>query len=113
TSNPFWPDESLSLAAAPESCVDFTGPIDISGRAVRPEAATPANEPNLDASSYRCYGDAVVGSGNVAIIMSKEEGVKVKLSFWETIRKAWKPYLRLYRYAVPYKWRFALGILFG
>ncbi|MEY2555199.1 MAG: hypothetical protein QOF93_343, partial [Verrucomicrobiota bacterium] len=28
--------------------------------------------------------------------MSKAEGAKVKLSFWETIRTAWKPYLRLY-----------------
>jgi subfamily B ATP-binding cassette protein MsbA len=45
--------------------------------------------------------------------MSKAEGAKVKLSFGETIRKAWKPYLRLYGYAVPYKWRFALGIAFG
>jgi len=45
--------------------------------------------------------------------MSKAEGAKVKLSFWETIRKAWKPYLRLYSYALPYKWRFALGIAFG
>lgn len=45
--------------------------------------------------------------------MSKAEGAKVKLSFWETIRKAWKPYMRLYSYAGPYKWRFALGLAFG
>lgn len=45
--------------------------------------------------------------------MSKAEGAKVKLSFWETIRKAWKPYMRLYGYAGPYKWRFALGLAFG
>jgi ATP-binding cassette, subfamily B, bacterial MsbA len=45
--------------------------------------------------------------------MSKVEGAKVKLSFWETIRTAWKPYRRLYGYAVPYKWRFAIGLAFG
>jgi len=45
--------------------------------------------------------------------MSKAEGAKVKLSFWETIRTAWKPYRRLYSYARPYKWRFALGLAFG
>jgi ATP-binding cassette, subfamily B, bacterial MsbA len=45
--------------------------------------------------------------------MSKAEGAKVKLSFGETFRAAWKPYRRLYGYAVPYKWRFALGLAFG
>ena len=45
--------------------------------------------------------------------MSKAEAAKVKLSFWETIRSAWKPYRRLYGYAGPYKWRFALGLAFG
>ena len=45
--------------------------------------------------------------------MSKAEGAKVKLSFWETIRQAWGPYRRLYSYAGPYKWRFALGLAFG
>jgi subfamily B ATP-binding cassette protein MsbA len=45
--------------------------------------------------------------------MSKAEGAQVKLSFWETIRSAWKPYRRLYSYAGPYKWRFALGLGFG
>ncbi|PYL55875.1 MAG: hypothetical protein DMF29_00155, partial [Verrucomicrobia bacterium] len=45
--------------------------------------------------------------------MSKAEGAKVKLSFWETIRTAWQPYRRLYGYAGPYKWRFAIGIAFG
>src|SRR5207302_9446182 len=106
-------DQSVSLASAGKSGVGFTGDIDIALRRIRTQATAVADEPNLDAGGDRCYEDAVVGSGNVAIVMSKEEGVKVKLSFWETIRKAWKPYLRLYRYAVPYKWRFALGILFG
>ena len=41
------------------------------------------------------------------------KGAKVKLSFWETIRSAWKPYKRLYSYAWPYKGRFALGLAFG
>jgi subfamily B ATP-binding cassette protein MsbA len=45
--------------------------------------------------------------------MSKAEAAKVKLSFWETIRSAWKPYRRLYSYAGPYKWRFAFGLAFG
>jgi subfamily B ATP-binding cassette protein MsbA len=45
--------------------------------------------------------------------MSKAEGAKVKLSFWETMLTAWKPYRRLYSYAGPYKWRFALGLAFG
>ena len=45
--------------------------------------------------------------------MSKAEVAKVKLSFWETIRSAWKPYRRLYSYAGPYKWRFAIGLAFG
>ncbi|MBV9618552.1 MAG: ATP-binding cassette domain-containing protein [Verrucomicrobia bacterium] len=45
--------------------------------------------------------------------MSKAEFAKVKLSFWETIRQAWGPYRRLYGYAGPYKWRFALGLGFG
>src|SRR5437870_845159 len=45
--------------------------------------------------------------------MSKAEGAKVKLSFWETMRTAWRPYRRLYGYAGPYKWRFALGFAFG
>ena len=70
-------------------------------------------KPNLDGSGDRCYGDAVVGSGNVATVMSKAEGAKVKLSFWETIRTAWKPYRRLYSYAGPYKARFAVGLAFG
>jgi subfamily B ATP-binding cassette protein MsbA len=45
--------------------------------------------------------------------MSKAEGAKVKLSFWETMQTAWKPYRRLYSYAGPYKARFALGLAFG
>src|ERR1700730_14575938 len=45
--------------------------------------------------------------------MSKAEGAKVKLSFWETMRTAWGPYMRLYSYAGPYKLRFLLGIAFG
>ncbi|HZR78884.1 MAG TPA: ABC transporter ATP-binding protein [Chthoniobacterales bacterium] len=43
--------------------------------------------------------------------MSKDE--TKKLSFWETIRQAWGPYRRLYSYAGPYKWRFAVGLGFG
>lgn len=45
--------------------------------------------------------------------MSKAEGAKVKLSFWETMRTAWRPYKRLYSYAGPYKFRFLLGLGLG
>lgn len=45
--------------------------------------------------------------------MSKAEGAKVKLSFWETMRTSWGPYRRLYSYAGPYKFRFLVGIAFG
>jgi len=45
--------------------------------------------------------------------MSKAEGAKVKLSFWETMRTAWRPYKRLYSYATPYRFRFLLGLLLG
>jgi subfamily B ATP-binding cassette protein MsbA len=45
--------------------------------------------------------------------MSKAEGAKVKLSFWETMRIAWGPYRRLYSYAGPYKARFMLGLALG
>ena len=45
--------------------------------------------------------------------MSKPEGAKIKLSFWETIRQAWGPYRRLYSYAGPYKLRFIIGLGFG
>ena len=45
--------------------------------------------------------------------MSKAEAAKVKLSFLQTMRIAWRPYLRLYSYVKPYKWRFVVGLLFG
>jgi subfamily B ATP-binding cassette protein MsbA len=45
--------------------------------------------------------------------MSKAEAAKVKLSFHQTMRIAWRPYLRLYSYVKPYKWRFVVGLLFG
>jgi ATP-binding cassette, subfamily B, bacterial MsbA len=45
--------------------------------------------------------------------MSKAEAEKVKPSFAETVRMAWRPYRRLYGYVKPYKWRFAVGLAFG
>ena len=46
--------------------------------------------------------------------MSKAEGAKAtKLSFWATMRSAWKPYRRLYSYAGPYKARLVIGLAFG
>ena len=38
---------------------------------------------------------------------------KIKEPFWKTIRRAWVPYKRLYSYALPYKWRFIVGLGFG
>ena len=39
--------------------------------------------------------------------------IKVKEPFWTTIRRGWGPYKRLYSYALPYKWRFIIGLGFG
>ncbi len=36
-----------------------------------------------------------------------------KPSFWTTFKQAWVPYRRLYGYAMPYKWRFIVGLGFG
>ena len=38
---------------------------------------------------------------------------KVKEPLWTTIRRGWGPYKRLYSYALPYKWRFIIGLGFG
>jgi subfamily B ATP-binding cassette protein MsbA len=38
---------------------------------------------------------------------------KTKQSLWTTIRLGWRPYKRLYAYAVPYKGRFIVGLGFG
>jgi subfamily B ATP-binding cassette protein MsbA len=38
---------------------------------------------------------------------------KVKEPFWETLRRGWGPYKRLYSYALPYKWRSLMGLGFG
>ena len=46
--------------------------------------------------------------------MSKISPVaKVKKPLWTTIRRGWGPYKRLFSYALPYKWRFVLGLSFG
>jgi ATP-binding cassette, subfamily B, bacterial MsbA len=45
--------------------------------------------------------------------MSEQEPEKQKLSFWQTLRQAWGPYRRIYRYVKPYRLRFALGLAFG
>jgi subfamily B ATP-binding cassette protein MsbA len=39
--------------------------------------------------------------------------IKVKEPLWTTIRRGWGPYKRLYSYALPYKWRFIIGLGFG
>ncbi len=38
---------------------------------------------------------------------------KTKQSLWTTIRIGWRPYRRLYAYAMPYKFRFLIGLGFG
>jgi ATP-binding cassette, subfamily B, bacterial MsbA len=45
--------------------------------------------------------------------MRKSEIPRTKLSFAATLRTASAPYRRIYSYARPYSWRFALGIAFG
>jgi subfamily B ATP-binding cassette protein MsbA len=45
--------------------------------------------------------------------MRTAETARKRLSFTETLRAAWKPYRRIYGYAKPYKWRLALGLIFG
>ena len=87
-----------------------TSPIPV--RDFSPDQPRSADEANLDGSSDRCYECAAVESGS-ARLMSKAEAAKAKLSFLQTMRVAWRPYLRLYSYVKPYKWRFAVGIVFG
>ncbi len=45
--------------------------------------------------------------------MSDDSRKKPKQSFWNTVRIGWEPYKRLYRYVLPYKGRFTMGLLFG
>jgi subfamily B ATP-binding cassette protein MsbA len=45
--------------------------------------------------------------------MSKQEGVKKRLSFWEGLRGSKGLYRRLFGYVKPYKWRFVVGVVFG
>jgi ATP-binding cassette, subfamily B, bacterial MsbA len=45
--------------------------------------------------------------------MSEPQAAPKKPSFWQTLRKGWGPYKRLYGYVRPYRWRFAAGLAFG
>jgi subfamily B ATP-binding cassette protein MsbA len=45
--------------------------------------------------------------------MSQSPAVKRKPTLWQTIRVGWRPYKRLYGYAMPYKARFIAGLGFG
>ncbi len=45
--------------------------------------------------------------------MSDKQPPKTKQSLWTTIRIGWRPYKRLYAYAMPYKARFIMGLAFG
>src|SRR5436305_9249595 len=45
--------------------------------------------------------------------MSETQAAPAKPSFWETLRKGWGPYKRLYGYVKPYRLRFILGLIFG
>ncbi|MBA2436041.1 MAG: ATP-binding cassette domain-containing protein [Chthoniobacterales bacterium] len=38
---------------------------------------------------------------------------KIKEPLWTTIRRGWRPYRRLFAYAMPYKGRLILGLAFG
>ncbi len=38
---------------------------------------------------------------------------KIKEPFWTTLRNGWRPYTRLFAYAMPYKGRLILGLAFG
>ena len=38
---------------------------------------------------------------------------KFKEPLWTTIRRGWRPYTRLFAYAMPYKGRLILGLAFG
>ena len=45
--------------------------------------------------------------------MSEPQGPEGKPSVWQTLRKGWGPYKRLYGYVKPYRGRFILGLGFG
>jgi subfamily B ATP-binding cassette protein MsbA len=45
--------------------------------------------------------------------MSEPQARGTKPSVWETIRKGWGPYKRLYGYVKPYRVKFILGLAFG
>lgn len=45
--------------------------------------------------------------------MSEPQAVEAKPTFWQTLRKGWGPYKRLYAYVKPYKFRFILGLACG
>lgn len=45
--------------------------------------------------------------------MSEPQARDTKPSIWQTIRKGWGPYRRLYGYVKPYKVRFIVGLVFG
>ncbi len=45
--------------------------------------------------------------------MSDKQPPKAKPSFWTTLKIGWAPYKRLYSYAMPYKFRFVMGLAFG
>ncbi len=45
--------------------------------------------------------------------MSEPQPPEGKPSFWQTLRKGWGPYKRLFGYVKPYRVRFALGLTLG
>ena len=71
------------------------------------------DEGNLDGTGDRCYADAAVGSDSASHMSKIPPVAKVKEPLWTTIRRGWGPYKRLYSYALPYKWRFIVGLGFG
>lgn len=45
--------------------------------------------------------------------MSEPQAPDAKPSIWQTLRKGWGPYKRLYGYVKPYRVRFIVGLAFG
>ena len=93
--------------------IDFAGGKSRSSDRFRPETAAPPDEGNLDGTGDRCYADAAVGSGSASHMSKIPPVTKVKEPLWTPFAEDGGPYKRLYSYALPYKWRFIVGLGFG
>src|SRR5881396_477821 len=107
------PNQPIPLATKGKPSCHFTGKISHASDGVFTGPAARPNESNLDGSGHRCYGFAVVASGDGPNFMSGAKAAKKKQSLWQTLRAASGPYRRLYAYVKPYKVRFIVGLLLG